>query len=151
MGRLERDLPPDLAGRAELGAAEYRALADTPPRRNKYNAVRTEYRGTLYDSALEAACAAELDRLMATDPPLVTRVLRQRAIPLNKTHTVKLVVDFSVCVTGLPDMVELDAKGYETPVSKIKRAWFNDVYGRPVHVVRTPAEIEPLLRELGGG
>jgi hypothetical protein len=24
--RLERDLPPELAGRAELGAAEYRAL-----------------------------------------------------------------------------------------------------------------------------
>jgi hypothetical protein len=150
MGRLERDLPPDLAGRAELSAAEYRALADTPPRR-KYGNTPTEYNGVAYHSALEAACAAELDRLMATDPPLVTRVLRQRAIPLNKTHTVKLVVDFSVCVTGLPDMVELDAKGYETPVSKIKRAWFSDVYGGLVHVVRTPAEIEPLLRELGGG
>jgi hypothetical protein len=38
MVRLERDLPPELAGRAELSAAEYRALADTPPRR-KYGAV----------------------------------------------------------------------------------------------------------------
>jgi hypothetical protein len=151
MVRLERDLPPDLAGRAELSAAEYRALADTPPKRNKYGNVKETYNGVEYDSRLEAACAAELDRLMATDPPLVTKVLRQRAIPLNKTHTVKLVVDFSVCVAGLPGMVELDAKGFDTPVGKIKRAWYCDVYGVPVHVVRTPAEIEPLLRELGGG
>jgi hypothetical protein len=149
--RLDRDLPPELAGRAELGAAEYRALADTAPKRSKYGNTPTEYNGVVYHSALEAACAAELDRLMATDPPLVTKVLRQRPIPLNKTHTVKLVVDFSACVAGLPGTVELDAKGFETPVSKIKRAWFFDVYGRSVYVVRAPAEIEPLLRALGGG
>jgi hypothetical protein len=151
MVRLERDLPPDLAGRAELSAAEYRALADAPPRR-KYGNVPTEYNGVVYHSALEAACAAELDRLMATDPPLVRQVLRQRAFRLNKTGTVKLVVDFSLVVAGLYGTVELDAKGYETPVSRIKRAWFADAWaGRSIHVVRTPAEIEPLLRALAAG
>jgi hypothetical protein len=149
--RLDRDLPPELADRAELSAAEYRALAGTPPKRNKYGNEPTEYNGVVYHSALEAACAAELDRLAATDPPLVTNVLRQRAIPLNQAHTVKIVVDFCVAVAGLPALVALDSKGWETPVSKIKRAWFFDVYRVPVHVVRTPAEIEPLLRELGGG
>jgi hypothetical protein len=148
--RLDRDLPPELAGRVELSAAEYRALADTPPRR-KYGNVPTEYRGVVYHSALEAACAAELDRLMATDPPLVVRWWRQRRIPLNKTHTVKIVTDFSAKVRGLSAPVELDAKGFDHPVGKIKRAWFADVYGAPVYVVRTPAEIEPLLRALGGG
>jgi hypothetical protein len=149
--RLERDLPPELAGRAELSAAEYRALADAPPARNKYNAQPTLYNGVVYHSALEADCAAELDRLMATDPPLVVRVWRQQRIPLDKAHTVHIVVDFSVTIAGRYRAFELDAKGYDTPVGKLKRAWYRDAYGEPVRVVRTPAEIEPLLRALGGG
>jgi hypothetical protein len=134
-----------------ITAEEYRALVEKMGRRNKYNAQPTLYRGIVYDSALEADCAAELDRLAATDPPLVLRVLRQRPMRLNRTGTVKIVVDFSVVIAGHRGSVELDAKGYDTPVGKIKRAWYMDAYGVPVHVVRTPAEIEPLLRDLGCG
>jgi hypothetical protein len=138
-------------GPETITAEQYRALVERMGRRNKYSAQRTLYRDRWYDSALEAACAAELDRLMATDPPLVTKILRQRAIPLNRAYTVKIVTDFSVAVAGLAGLVELEVKGFDTPVGKLKRAWYADVYGEPLLVVRTPAEIEPLLRALGGG
>jgi hypothetical protein len=151
MVRLDRDLPPDLAGRAELSAAEYRALADTPPKRAKYGNTPTEYNGVVYHSALEAACAAELDRLMATEPPLVVRWARQVPRALGHRGLVKLVVDFDVWPHAFGPPVPLEAKGRETPASRIKRAWFFETFGVPVRVVRTPAEIEPLLRELGGG
>jgi hypothetical protein len=150
MVRLDRDLPPELAGRSELSAAEYRALADTPPRR-KYGNTPTEYNGVVYHSALEAACAAELDRLMATDPPLVARWERQVSRPLGRRGLVKLVVDFDVYLHPGAAPVPVEAKGRETPESRVKRLWFAESYGVPVRVVRAPAEIAPLLRALGGG
>jgi hypothetical protein len=151
--RLDRDLPPELAGRVELSAAEYRALADTPPARNKYGAVRTEYRGVMHDSALEAACAAELDRLK--DDPAVRGpfvVVRQARFELGGAARVLYVADFLLTFWEEPAKVVVEAKGYRTPRWRlIERLFRAELPGVPLLVVRTPAEIEPLLRELGGG
>jgi hypothetical protein len=57
--RLDRDLPPALAGRAELSAAEYRALADAPPAR-KYGNEPVVLDGHMFDSRAEAARYGDL-------------------------------------------------------------------------------------------
>jgi hypothetical protein len=134
-----------------ITAEEYRALVEKMARRNKFNAQRTLYRDQWYDSALEADCAAELDRLMATDPPLVARWERQVPRALGRRGLVTIVVDFDVYLHPGAAPVPVEAKGRETPESRVKRLWFLETFGVPVRVVRTPAEIEPLLRELGGG
>jgi hypothetical protein len=59
MVRLERDLPPELAGRAELSAAEYRALTDAPPAR-KYGNEPVEVDGHQFASKAEARRYGEL-------------------------------------------------------------------------------------------
>jgi hypothetical protein len=152
MVRLERDLPPELAGRDELSAAEYRALADTPPRR-KYGNVPTEYRGVVYHSALEVACAAELDRLKddrTVRGPFV--VMRQARFELGGAARVLYVADFLLTFWEEPAKVVVEAKGHRTAAWKIKERLFRaELPGVPLLVVRMPAEIEPLLRELGGG
>jgi hypothetical protein len=152
MVRLERDLPPDLAGRAELSAAEYRALADAPPRR-KYGNTPTEYNGVVYHSALEAACAAELDRLKddrTVRGPFV--VVRQARFELGGAARVLYVADFLLTFREEPAKVVVEAKGYRTPRWRLIERLFRAELPRvPLLVVRTPAEIAPLLRELGGG
>jgi hypothetical protein len=151
--RLDRDLPPDLAGRAELSAAEYRALADAPPARNKYNAQPTLYNGVVYHSALEAECAAELDRLKddrTVRGPFV--VMRQARFELGGEARILYVADFLLTFWEEPAKVVVEAKGYRTSRWRLIERLFRAELPRvPLLVVRTPAEIEPLLRALGGG
>jgi hypothetical protein len=121
-----------------------------PPKR-KYGNEPTEYNGVVYHSALEAACAAELDRLR--DDPAVRGpfvVMRQARFELYPD--ILYVADFLLTFWEEPAKVVVEAKGVRTAAWKLKERLFRaELPGVPLLVVRTPAEIEPLLRELGGG
>jgi hypothetical protein len=136
-----------------ITAEQYRALVEKMGRKGKYGNVRTEYRGIWYDSALEAACAAELDRLKddrTVRGPFV--VVRQARFELGGEARVLYVADFLLTFWEEPAKVVVEAKGYRTPRWRlIERVFRAELPGVPLLVVRTPAEIEPLLRALGGG
>jgi len=75
-------------------------MATWKPKRNKYNARKTEYRGVMYDSKGEAGLAAQIDALIAIGK--VTGVERQRRFDLigangSKigTHRVDFVLTFA--------------------------------------------------------
>lgn len=99
------------------------------PKRAKYGNKKTAYDGVEYDSALEANCAAQLDRMKRAG--LVTGWDRQVKFPL--AAGVKYVADFYVVyATGNPRVI--DAKGVELPMFKLKRKLFEEKYG-PLTVV----------------
>ena len=55
-------------------------MATWKPKRNKYNARRTEYRGVMYDSKGEAGLAAQIDALITVGQ--VASVERQKRFDL---------------------------------------------------------------------
>lgn len=105
---------------------------------SKYGAKKTEYKGVMYDSQLEANVAAQLDMLQKAGK--VTRWERQVRFDLagNNAYVADFVVHYR---DGLPRV--LDPKGKELPVFRIKRKLFRERYGYDIDVVRhykdTPA------------
>lgn len=98
--------------------------------RSKYGAKRTEWNGKVYDSALEANCAAHLQIL--SNLGYVTRVEEQVRFDLGAGIT--YVADFVVhYTTGQPRTI--DAKGMETQVFKLKRKLFEEKYG-PLDIIK---------------
>ena len=83
-------------------------------RRNKYNAVRTEYNGIEYDSALEASRAMQLDGLLRATDPDIEDWARQVDTPLGDNDIVRL--DFVVLEIG-GDVHAEEVKGGPTPKS----------------------------------
>ena len=101
------------------------------PRRNKYNANPTVYRGWRFDSKAEAEYAKILDALKGNLHVLWW--LRQVPIDLNEDDRYK--VDFLVCYDdGTLEAVEV--KGMETDrFRRIRRLWLK--YGRfPLKIVK---------------
>ncbi len=117
----------------KMSAEAYRALTDGggsgQGRSGKFNAVRTEYDGSLYDSKGEAQLAMVLDwRLKAKQIKGYDRQVR-----LHLVAGIHIVMDF--VVENLDGTKQyLDFKGMETPVFKIKRKLFEHFYA--------PAKIE---------
>lgn len=112
-----------------------KALGIETPKRSKYGAKRTEYNGVLYDSALEARCAAHLDLMLRAG--VITSWKRQEAFALP--GGIRYVADFYVCYPRGAARV-MDAKGVQTPEFKLKRRLFQEQYG-PLDVIKTPQEI----------
>lgn len=91
-------------------------------RGNKYGAKQTEYAGTLYASAREAAYAAELDARMRAGH---VRNWLRCSLPIvlvdagRKSERITYLPDFYVL---FPDMTTeyVEVKGLETPVWKLK-------------------------------
>lgn len=116
-------------------SAEYLAKCgiEAPKKRSKYGAVRTEYDGRVYDSALEATAAAHLDLLMRDG--LVLEWEPQPTFDLSAGITYR--ADFWVrYATGAPRVI--DMKGVQTDVFKLKRRLYEHLYG-PLDVVKTVA------------
>ncbi len=104
-------------------------------RHSKYNAKPTEYNGVTYASKLEAETAAQLDLLVKAG--VVTGWEGQ--VPFQLHAGIVYVADFVVCyANGGPRTV--DTKGVETPVFKLKRKLFEDLYG-PLDVIKRAADI----------
>lgn len=102
-----------------------------PQKRNKYNAVKTEYKGVIYDSKGEANYAAELD--MKQRAGLIQGWARQVEFVL--TGGVKTKVDFIIFYTdGTYDVV--DFKGVLTQESKNKYKQVKAVHGIEVEIAK---------------
>lgn len=88
-------------------------------RRNKYNAKKTKYNGRLYDSALEAKYAEDLDWLKKAGE--VTKITPQFkiSIDVNDVHIANYFMDFRVeFADGRIEMHEV--KGMETQIWRMK-------------------------------
>lgn len=120
-----------------ISAQQYREAVDQKPkRRNKYHAQKTEIDGITFDSKAEAAYYSKLQ-------------LRAKA---REVHHVELQVPFPLTVNGylvgsyradfvFYDDVEtrqrvIDVKGYDTPLSKLKRKLVKAIHGVDVEIVR---------------
>ena len=102
---------------------------------NKFNAVRTEYAGQVYDSRGEADYARHLDRRLAAGQLRSWRRGRDWLL-LEPPNTIRYRPDFEVW--RLDGTLEAhDFKGMETPVFKLKAKLFRARYpGVPLVVVR---------------
>ena len=139
----------DLKAYAEKHPALAAQVDLTPAaKRSKYGNRKTEYNGVLYHSALEAAAAAHLDNLIRQGYVKFWR----GQVRYDLYGGVTYIADFHVVYqTGRSRNIDL--KGFETDVFKIKRKLFEERYG-PLDVVKRWQEI-PLegrveaIREVG--
>tara|TARA_R100001143_G_C3236212_1_gene76988 strand:- start:115 stop:498 length:384 start_codon:yes stop_codon:yes gene_type:complete len=109
------------------------------PKRNKYNAKPTKYRGWRFDSKFEAEYAKDLDGLI--ERQVVLWWLRQ--VPFDLTEDDRYKVDFLVCYAdGTLEAVEI--KGVETTAfRRTRRLWLK--YGPiPLQIVKKNRTTETL-------
>jgi len=88
-------------------------------RTNKYNSKKSKYGDRIYDSALEASYAKDLDWMKkAGEIKEITPQFKLR-LDINGTHIANYFMDFKV---ELPDgRIEMhEVKGYETDVWRMK-------------------------------
>lgn len=106
-------------------------------RATKYNAIKTEYRGVVYDSKLEARKAYELDMLERAGR--ISNVRRQVRFILQedylnnkgeKVRPISYVADFVYYDHKLKKDVVLDTKSpaTRTPVYRVKKKIFEYKY-----------------------
>lgn len=119
-----------------ISAEDYRNTKGAKPKRNKYNAQRTEYGGRVYDSKKEAAFAADL-ALLQKEGEIVSAI-PQVSIPLFppssglpvKKRTYR--ADFLEILETFPDgsfrARLVDVKGRDTRESKLKREIVTERY-----------------------
>lgn len=96
---------------------------------SKYGARKTEYNGVTYASGLEAACAAQLDRLQAAGLVVEWKGQPRYELAAGLRYTADFEVRYA---TGLPRVI--DAKGVLTRDFVMRRKLFEDRYG-PLDVV----------------
>lgn len=109
--------------------------------KNKYKAKKTQYRGATYDSKKEAEYAELLDGLKKEGK--IKTWARQVRFPLPDLNFLETgskrsyyAVDF--LVTTLDDKEHLvEVKGVLTDANKVKYAFVQYMYNRPIHIVRT--------------
>jgi len=101
--------------------------------RNKYNAIRTRYRGRTYDSKKEANYAAQLDLLQTAGE--IDGWIPQVSLPVTPISSIRYRADFLVLKPGWEDYVEfIDVKGRDTPQSRQKRKQLMENYSIEVEV-----------------
>lgn len=105
-------------------------VKDTP-KRSKYGAIKTEYNGIKYDSKAEARWAENFD--MEKRAGDVLYWLRQ--VPFFLPAGIIYRCDFQVFYTS--GVVKyFDVKGWDTPVSKLKRKQVEALYPVKIQVVK---------------
>ena len=109
------------------------------PKRNKFNAQPTVYRGWRFDSKMEAEYAKDLDKLLGAK--MILWWLRQ--VPIDLTEDDRYRVDFIVCHSD-GELVAVEIKGMETEAfRRIRRLWLK--YGpMPLKVVKKNRTTETL-------
>lgn len=110
-----------------------------PPKRNKYNAQPTRYRGWRFDSKAEAEYAKRLDALQGGGSVLWW--LRQVAIDLTEDDRYR--VDFLVCYSD-GELVAVEVKGVETDAfRRTRRLWLK--YGPfPLKIIKKNRIVDTL-------
>jgi hypothetical protein len=95
---------------------------------SKYNAIKTEYAGEVYDSKKEAGRAQELDFLLKGN--VITGWERQPVFEcvVNKKKICTYRADFKVTYPKGYFEIE-DVKGFKTPVYRLKKKLVEALYG----------------------
>ena len=127
--------PQEEIARAQMATGAPLTLADAMKRtwekKSKYGNRKTPYNGRMYDSALEARYAGELDMLRkATGKDRVVDVKYQVRFPIEvkKQRICVYIADF--VVTYQDGRVEvIDAKGVLTDTYKLKRRLMKVCHG----------------------
>ena len=103
-----------------------------PPRKHKFNAMPTIYRGWRFDSKAEAQYAMVLDQLKSSGDI----ILWLRQTPFDLGEDTRYRADF-VVVEKDGETYAVDVKGVETPgFKKIKKLWKK--YGElPLRIVKS--------------
>lgn len=93
------------------------------------SAKKSEYKGSVYDSKFEAQVAFDLDMMLKAGE--IIKWERQVKIPLEVNGYVvcDYYIDFIVYRDGETEYIE--AKGYPTPVWKLKWKLFEALYTKP--------------------
>lgn len=100
------------------------------PKRNKFNAKKTLYKGILYDSKKEADYAQILDMLRSASSPSdrVKRVDRQVVFILSEPPN-KITYRLDFRVTYADRHIEhIEIKGFETPTWRMKHKLMKEKY-----------------------
>ncbi len=120
------------------------------PRKQKFNAKRTEYNGVVYDSKGEAKLAETLDWLVRCGQILSY----ERQVPLflvpEAPKIGKMVMDF---VVKLPDgrVIYIDFKGFQTKDSKLKVKLINHFHQITVMIVKESEDVMALFKDVPRG
>jgi hypothetical protein len=93
------------------------------------SAKKSEYQGSIYDSKFEAQVAFDLDMMQKAGD--IIKWERQQTIPLiiNGYKVCDYIIDFIAYRDGETEYIE--AKGYPTPVWKLKWKLFEALYTKP--------------------
>ena len=94
-------------------------------KRSKYNNVRTEADGIVFDSKAEARRYGELKLLAQANE--IMGFARQPSFILPGEPPIRYIPDFLVCGIDGKIWVE-DVKGMETPAFKLKKKLWNECY-----------------------
>lgn len=100
-------------------------------KRNKYNAVKTEYRGGMFDSKKEALHAQTLDLLKHAHAPQQRVVKYERQVKIPLAINGKLICNYYVdfIVTFQDGHVEYqEIKGFATNTWLLKEKLFRAIY-----------------------
>jgi len=110
------------------------------PRRNKYNAKATEYRGWRFDSKAEAKYAQELDQRKKSGE--VYMWLRQT--PFDLGEDTRYRADF-VVIESDGTIYAVDVKGVETSAFRIiRKRW--EKYGEiPLRIVKKGKTVDEII------
>lgn len=126
-----QDLPPGFYGKADKTSAQASGSSAKPERRHKYNAVKTEVDGIIFDSKKEAAeyqTLKLLERVGAiTDLQLQpTFELQAAYVDSNGKRQRAIVYKADFAYTQEGRRVIVDVKGMKTPVFRIKEKMFRE-------------------------
>ena len=113
------------------------------------SAKKTEYKGSIYDSKFEAQIANDIEMMKLAGE--VIKWERQVKIPLeiNGYLVCNYYIDFVVYRDGETEYIE--AKGYPTPVWKLKWKLFEALFTKPENkltVIMQGAYRPPKLRKI---
>jgi hypothetical protein len=116
------------------------------------SAKKSEYKGSIYDSKFEAQVAQDLEMMKLAGEIISWE--RQITIPLevNGYLVCNYIIDFIVYREGETEYIE--AKGYPTPVWKLKWRLFEALYtkeGNKLTVIMQGKYKPPKLRKLKKG
>ena len=118
---------------------------------NKYNATKTEYNGIKFDSKLEARIYKGLMELKSEG--YINFVALQVPYELlekyenvngDKIRAINYKCDFVVIDRNNKEYV-IDAKGFLTPVFKIKKKLFEYKYNKVIHIVSSIKGLKALI------
>jgi len=97
-------------------------------RKHKFNAVKTQVDGIVFDSKVEAKRYGELKLLESAKEIRGLKVHPRYPLDVEGFHICDYIADFAYREPGTPYEVVEDVKGFETPDFKLKEKLFRALY-----------------------